>query len=274
MKKQFIETVKSMVNSLESEFKKRNILLSDLDFDSASDMLNSIDDLLLDGGEFRCERFADLTHNFAFNFGEMESEEFEDVKWKCIELAYNVLKKKHEEEYIKDSFTNEEMLIVVDENYVLEGKVKIELGEIIDGDLESFLDLLDEKLTDGLMLQEINYEMIKCIPKENSIIFNISGDISDRVDEIEDECFDFIDEYIEDENENEYEYEIALVYKDVEVYHIYPDNDPIENSPYEYHFTLEPGNCDEEFDIRDFDTYDEDLSIVENLKLTIDKELI
>ena len=97
------------------------------------------------------------------------------------------------------------MLIVVDENYVLEGKVKIELGEIIDGDLESFLDLLDEKLTDGLMLQEINYEMIKCIPKENSIIFNISGDISDRVDEIEDECFDFIDEYIEDENENEYE---------------------------------------------------------------------
>ena len=39
-------------------------------------------------------------------------------------------------------------------------------------------------------------------------------------------------------------------------------------------FTLEPGNCDEEFDIRDFDTYDEDLSIVENLKLTIDKELI
>ena len=271
MKKQFIAVVKNMINSLESEFKKRNILLSDLDFNSASDMLNSIDDLLLDGGEFRCERFADLTHEFAFNFGEMESEEFEDIKWKCIELAYNVLKKKHEEEYIKDSFTNEEMLIVVDENYVLEGKVKIELGEIIDGDLESFLDLLDEKLTDGLMLQEINYEMIKCIPEENSIIFNASGDLSDRIYELEEESFEFLDEI---EDEDEYEYEIALDYKGIEIYHVYPDNDPRENSPYEYHFTLEPGNCDEEFDIRDFDTYDEKLSVIENLKLVIDKELI
>lgn len=190
MKKQFIKVVKNMVNSVESEFEKRNILLSDLNFNSASDMLNSMDELLLDGGEFRCERFADLTHNFAFNFGEMESEGFEDVKWRCIELAYNVLKKKHKEEYIKDSFTNEEILIVMDEDCILEGKVKVELSHIIDGDLESFLDLLDEKLTGSLMLQEINYEMIKCIPKENSIIFNVSGDISDRIDEIEDECFE------------------------------------------------------------------------------------
>ena len=53
---------------------------------------------------------------------------------------------------------------------------------------------------------------------------------------------------MEDEYEEDYEYEIALDYKGVEVYHVYPDNDPRENSPYEYHFTLESGNCDEEFD--------------------------
>lgn len=194
MKNKFIKVVRNMVSSLETEFNKKKIILSSLNFNSESEMLNSMDELLLDGGEFRCERFTNLTHEFAFNFGDIESEEFEDAKWKCIELAYSVLKKKYEKDYLETSFTNEEILVVVEDDCILEGKVKVDLSDIIDGDLDDFLDLLDEKLTDALMLQEINYEMIKCIPDESAIIFNVSGDISDRLEELEEECFKFIDE--------------------------------------------------------------------------------
>lgn len=274
MKKQLIEVVKNMINSLESECDKKDLLLSELNFDSASSMLSSMDDILLDGGEFRCERFTDLTHEFAFNFGEMESEEFEEAKWKCIELAYDVLKKKYEKDYMENPFTNEEILIVVDENYILEGLVKIELADIIDNDLEMFLDVLDESLTGGLMLQEINYEMVKCISEENSIIFKVSGDVSDRIYELEEESFDFIDEYLDEENKYKCGYEIALDYEGVKVYHVYPDNDSKENSPYEYYFTLQPGDCEEEFDVRELPLYDKNLSIIENLKVAVDKGLL
>ena len=118
--------VKSMIDSLESEFYRNKLKVSDLNFNSASDMLNSIDDILLDGGEFICERFTDLAHEFAFDFGDMESEEFEDAKWKCIELAYSVLKKKYEKEYLVNSLSNEEILALVEEKCILEGKVKVE----------------------------------------------------------------------------------------------------------------------------------------------------
>lgn len=217
MKKQIINTIKNMVSSAEREFKERKISLSELNFNSVSDMLSSMDNIMLDGGEFRCERFCDLTHEVALNFGGLESEGFEDVKWECIKLAYKVLKKKYEAEYIKEPFTAEELLIVADENGLVEGDFLISLSNVIynNEDIKEFLDLINNAIAGCLVMKELDYEMIHYIPKTSNAIFKVSGDISDKIDELEEESFSFLDKY-EDEDDD-YGFETALIYKDKEI---------------------------------------------------------
>mgnify|MGYP001565639394 CR=1 FL=1 len=193
MKNLFIKSVKNMVSSLEQQAIEKGFNISDFCFDSAGDMLSSMDRVINDGGFVRCEYFTDLAHIVAIKYGEIESAEFEDIKWKCIELAYNVLKKKYANEYLIEPFTNEELLIV-EEDGVIEAKVLVEIGEIIDNDLEGFLDLIDEKLTGGLMLQQVCHGgMVRCISSDDSIVFNASGDMSDRMEDLIEECFDFME---------------------------------------------------------------------------------
>lgn len=217
MKKQIVNTIRNMILFAEREFKEKEISLSELNFNSVSDMLSSMDNIMLDGGEFRCERFCDLTHEVALNFGEIESKGFEDVKWECIKLAYKVLKKKYKDEYIKEPFTSEELLIVADENGLVEGEFLISLSNIVynDEDMKEFLDLINKAIVGCLAMKELDYEMIHYIPKTSNAIFKVSGDISDKIDELEDESFSFLDKY-EDEDDD-YGFETALIYKDKEI---------------------------------------------------------
>jgi len=46
-----------------------------------------LDDAFQDGGEVRCEHFADLAWTYAGQFGPLESEGFEQARWDCIIAA-------------------------------------------------------------------------------------------------------------------------------------------------------------------------------------------
>lgn len=66
--------------------------------------------------------------------------------------------------------------------------------------------------------------------------------------------------------------ELLLDYKGAEVYHLYKDFDT-KDSVWEYYYTLDL-NDTEGFDIRELSTYNENLSIEDNLKLAIDNNLL
>lgn len=85
--------VEKMIGSLIDAARYHNVDLKSLNYNSCGEMLNSIDDLFKDGGEVRCEQFSDISWDYAFQFGELESDAFEDKRWKCIEAAYKKLKK-------------------------------------------------------------------------------------------------------------------------------------------------------------------------------------
>lgn len=65
-----------------------------------------------------------------------------------------------------------------------------------------------------------------------------------------------------------------ISYKDVDIYYTFKDNDDVNNSPSEYWFTCDLGDCDAEFDIRQLDCYNPKLDEKEILRRAIDLGLI
>ena len=86
------KAISVMVSNIENKFEEEELELKECDFSSVSAFLNSLDDVLLDGGIFRCEGFIDIAIPYALNFGRIESEKFEEAQWECIEEAYRELK--------------------------------------------------------------------------------------------------------------------------------------------------------------------------------------
>ena len=62
------------------------------------------------------------------------------------------------------------------ENGYIEGKVMVHLSDIIDNDLEGFLDLLSEKLIGSPLLMDINYDVVDSTA-EVCIIIKVRGDV-------------------------------------------------------------------------------------------------
>ena len=80
------------------------------------------------------------------------------------------------------------------ENYgYMTGVVAVDLSEIIEGDLESFLDLLSEKLTDTELLMDVTYEIAGF--EENGLFLKVTGDVSNIVSVDNGDDFDDYDEY-------------------------------------------------------------------------------
>lgn len=78
------------------------------------------------------------------------------------------------------------------EGYIT-GIVPVDLSDIVEGDLESFLDLLSEKVTGTELLMDINYDVVGF--EENTLFIKVTGDVSNIV-EIEDgDSYDDVDEY-------------------------------------------------------------------------------
>lgn len=155
---------------------------------------------------------------------------------------------------------------IIDET--ISGVVSVPIDQLIcnTGGIEYCNDMFCNELVGeeyGYMLQDINYRIVG-FNKELQIVYI---EITASVDE------DFIDFVCETDNGDVEDDDIVLVYNDIEIYHLYKDNDKINSSPYEYHFTLDLSDTDG-FDIRQLKTYDSTLSIVDNLKLAIDNNVI
>lgn len=89
------ETVENMVNSLVEKAEDLGANLAGLDYSgSSSNTINSIDDLMDESGEIRCESFCDLAWEYAGQFGEFAGDKFEEKRWECMESAVKVLKKR------------------------------------------------------------------------------------------------------------------------------------------------------------------------------------
>lgn len=68
-----------------------------------------------------------------------------------------------------------------DDNYIT-GLVRVYLAEIIDNDLEGFLDLISEKLTGSTLLMDIEYRVVGHESANDLILLEVSGDVSSILD--------------------------------------------------------------------------------------------
>jgi len=89
-----------------------------------------------------------------------------------------------EYEVYTSPLTDEQMQGMADENNIIAGVIKLEISEMIDNDLEGFLDILSEKLTGSVCLMEIGYKVVGCTEDE-CVLMRVSGDISEVIEDNE-----------------------------------------------------------------------------------------
>jgi energy-converting hydrogenase A subunit M len=85
--------------------------------------------------------------------------------------------KQHHTAFITEPLTIDYMKKIRDKNNFIQRNVLVELNEIIDSDLEGFLDILSEKLTGSCLLMSTSYELADLYDK-NTVIITVTGDIS------------------------------------------------------------------------------------------------
>lgn len=83
---------------------------------------------------------------------------------------------------LKQPLSKEKMIQNKNEDGYIEGKVMVHLSDIIDNDLEGFLDLISEKLTGSPLLMDINYDVVDGTA-EGCIIIKVRGDVSEILEE-------------------------------------------------------------------------------------------
>lgn len=86
------DAIESMIAALESELDQRDIAYATV---AAVDNVNSIDDVTDHCGEVRCEHFADLAWEYAGQFGEFGSDDFEKAQWRAVLASWKEFKKRH-----------------------------------------------------------------------------------------------------------------------------------------------------------------------------------
>lgn len=80
--------------------------------------------------------------------------------------------------------TKEAVCRYKDDNNYIRGIVKVELSDLIENDLDGFLDLISEKLTGSPLLMDIGYEPVSV--SEEGLYLLVSGDVSEICDEEQD----------------------------------------------------------------------------------------
>lgn len=86
------------------------------------------------------------------------------------------------QEYILTKpLTPEEIKAKMDEDNYITENIIVHLSDIIDMDLESFLDHLSITVTDSPLLMDINYDAIGILNK-NNIIIQVHGDVSNIIE--------------------------------------------------------------------------------------------
>lgn len=75
---------------------------------------------------------------------------------------------------LKEPLSMEEMQSQMEKNQKVQGVVEVELSEIVNRDLESFLDLISDKLTNTWLLSGTDYELVG--HKGNTLHLKVTGD--------------------------------------------------------------------------------------------------
>jgi hypothetical protein len=75
-----------------------------------------------------------------------------------------------------------EMKTQMKKDKYIRGEVTISVEEMIENDLDSFLDLLAEKLTGSFCLMDISYNLLRI--QEGEVVFEVAGDASLLIEEI------------------------------------------------------------------------------------------
>lgn len=89
-----------------------------------------------------------------------------------------VMQKPYTMEQMKEAFRGE------NDGYIT-GVVAVDLSDIIDTDLEGFLDLISYKMTDTDLLMDITYNVVG--NEEDMLFIKVRGDVSNIVDSEEEE---------------------------------------------------------------------------------------
>ncbi|MDR2982922.1 MAG: hypothetical protein LBV12_11830 [Puniceicoccales bacterium] len=71
---------------------------------------------------------------------------------------------------LQKAYTKEEIEKMADEVGYIEGVVKVSLDNLIDNDLEGFLDTLSLSLIDSVCLMDINYKLVGCCENGTGLI--------------------------------------------------------------------------------------------------------
>ncbi|GAB6427850.1 hypothetical protein bcgnr5372_38220 [Bacillus luti] len=86
------ETTNKMITSLEKAAEKHNVSLAGITLNNFNSFL---DDLFNDGGDIRCEQFADLSWSYAKQYGKFPGDAFMNANARAVEEAVKILEKKY-----------------------------------------------------------------------------------------------------------------------------------------------------------------------------------
>lgn len=97
-----------------------------------------------------------------------------------------VMQKPYTMEQMKEALRGE------GEGYI-EGVVAVDLSDVIDNDLEGFLDLISYKMTGTELLMDITYNVVG--HEEDMLFIRVRGDVSNIVDCEDDDSYDDEEDY-------------------------------------------------------------------------------
>lgn len=86
-------------------------------------------------------------------------------KYVFIDKEYPVLQK---------AYTEDEIESKTDDDRYIEGVIKVSLPDLIDNDLENFLDFISVKLINSVCLMDIQYKIVGCCGDATALIL-VSG---------------------------------------------------------------------------------------------------
>ncbi len=101
--------------------------------------------------------------------------------------ALLLLKKYYEGKYCKgeEKFpmkSAEEIIASRDENNYVEGYITVHISDLIDNNLDSFLDIISEKLVGSVLLMDVTYDVVG-FEEDNMIVLKVRGDVSNIISE-------------------------------------------------------------------------------------------
>ena len=83
---------------------------------------------------------------------------------------------------LEKPYTLEEIQEHTKDRMWIKGVIKISLNEVINNDLEGFLDIISERLIDSVCLRDIYSQLVGCNPATGEIYLNVEGDPTDALE--------------------------------------------------------------------------------------------